>query len=300
MAEEKNKPKSAPDAQPSDPVERTLQELQKETVPHDQVLGMLDQLNVEVRDSKLKFSKEKLTQLRTEATQEVKRDIELHGVEEAFQELTLRDLDVRLAAIEQAATAKPSALPEWAKPMVAGANAMFEPVYEKFKGALASIGSFFGVTVPDKASDALAFVRPRGKKFMLATMASTLGWVPGVADWAKQQIDVGDAWDAIQLATKEVKSSVTLDDLKNEAKWLSLQTSIAAFPGRNIREKTIQYVNLFVSQQRKAAPKAPIMVSMNVLIDAQLTPNFAVKPAPAVPTAVPSITLTPTTPSLPA
>lgn len=256
-----------------------LQRLKEKIAPAQAVDGLekaeLARLAERIQSEKVDLSKEQREQLMLA--------VKIEALEQRLTETEILALEERYKNLTQSAP-KESSVPRWAQTATATMKELWEGFFNSSKGILSSIGGYLGITVPEKASDAWEYIRPRGENFLFGMLAGTLGWIPGAAEFFRRSIDIESAWNAIQLATKgaKVKLDVTLNDLKNEAKWLPLQTYLSQFPGKDIKEKVIQYVSLFISKERKAKPDATITVSMDALLDAQLTPSFAVKAAPTV------------------
>src|SRR3989338_1840154 len=135
--ETNNKPNPAPPEQPSNPIDRALQEFKENALTHSQMVDQLEGLKQQLKqenDSPLNV--QKIPELRKAVSLEVSSDLDVFFGDEEKRNAMLGDLDVRMDEIEQIVQQK--ATPEAAPPE----PSLFskEGMKKMFDGGMKNIG----------------------------------------------------------------------------------------------------------------------------------------------------------------
>jgi hypothetical protein len=234
MADKTEKQTPAPDAKP-DSVRTALESLKKGTQAPEAIKDiasvedlrfMVAVLQNEVeKDKQLQMSEQQRGDLRAAIIDKTER---IHYGVERYEDAdierdkysmntSLDTFDQRCKTLEEAA-AKPSYVPEWAKPMVESGKAVLNSAFENSKGTFAMIGGFFG-----KKWESSKDVLKSMKGFFFGALKGDIGknipfFGPQIARWAEREYFQESVLAGIRQAVKDKKIPnliVTLD----EASW---------------------------------------------------------------------------------
>jgi hypothetical protein len=211
---------------------------------------------------------------------------------------SLDTFDQRCKTLEEAA-AKPSYVPEWAKPMVESGKAVLNSAFENSKGTFAMIGGFFG-----KKWESSKDVLKSMKGFFFGALKGDIGknipfFGPQIARWAEREYFQESVLAGIRQAVKDKKIPnliVTLD----EASWNPTDSNALIkrlrlhdpAPNADMQSTANDFARQFIEEQAKGVtlekPKK-VVITASELEKATFVKPFSVAASPpTVPVVAPS------------
>src|SRR3989338_6471281 len=269
-----NKPKNTPAEIPTDPIDRALYELQQKNLSHGQIVDQLGNLKQQVEKGENgSLNVQRLPKLKEAVREEVETGDEAQELSNVEKEVFLKDLDSRVAQIEQ--IIQQQANPDRTPKLVKQVKEKFEQSWGKIKEGVTAIGEFMGVTVPEKAGDAWNFLVKQFWKVMAAP--TSFGMKENFfTKIAQEKVNRMDIWEGVREfgeQNKQIVMSVFEEDCNKAYKQLA--PLLAGFPGANMYERVSAYLRKYVAAN-PGTPENKTTITMERLLAANLTNNFSV------------------------